>query len=274
MAAKPVLARLPDVSAEVELQRTTKKLAAGGVDYRFDPPQAADRQAPGAEAERYPQSPTLKSELIFSPHASRTHQPHVFERSRPAERRMRTPRHASPVLPASNPFAIPRTRLIDTLSPLIRFVTLFALFTAAGTWAQVTGLFGTPARRPAEAPTTTAQEPVNPAAKTADRAGSPPSSAGPARTTPESNTRVGRVRDNDDYAKLRGDIVPDTISASELGVGSPILFGAAGNALPRVQTTELPQDGGEGDTDRNHCTTNSPAVAQAPGTSIDTPSPR
>jgi hypothetical protein len=240
LAAKPVLARLPDVSGEVEVQRSAKKVAAGGVGYRFDPPQATARQAPTMTARPLPQRPTLKSELQYTPHTSRANQPHMFERNRPAARTTRTTRSASPILPQSNTFAIPRRRLIDSISPFIQFATLVALVAAAGTWVQVVGLRNVPASRTGEAPTTTAQEPANPTTKTAERGAGAPTSTGPKRTTPEANTRVGRKQD-DDFARLRGDILPVSPSVDELTPAMPDLIGANGTALPRVQTTELPE---------------------------------
>ena len=116
-------------------------------------------------------------------------------------------RRESPVLPHTNPFANPRPGLLDTIAPFLRFATLVALFTAAGLWYQVAGLRNKTAKA-VDAPGTTAQEPTNPATKTAERPSGSSTSAGPAGTTPEPNTRIGRTRDNDDYAKLRGDILP------------------------------------------------------------------
>jgi hypothetical protein len=82
-----VLARLPDVSAELQLQRSATKPAAGDVGYRFDP--AQPKVAPPVKSGelRRQQPPSLKSELLYSPQTARPLRPHVFERGRTAERK-------------------------------------------------------------------------------------------------------------------------------------------------------------------------------------------
>ena len=153
LAAKPVLARLPDVSAELLRQRP----AAGRVGYRFDPPENSARgsRIGEADASRVP----LKHELIYSPQTTRTRQPHVFERGRTADRQARLPRRESPILPRSNPFALPRRRMFDSIAPVLRFLTLFALFTAAATWFQVARERNEAMNMPSEPDATTAQDP-------------------------------------------------------------------------------------------------------------------
>jgi hypothetical protein len=96
----PVLVRLPNVTVQpppagLPSSRSTK---SKGVEYRFDPPQTRSRQPAG---------------------------PHDDDRH--------APRRGSPVLPSSNPFSIPGSTLQESLSPLVRFVMLFILVTAAGT---------------------------------------------------------------------------------------------------------------------------------------------
>ena len=144
------------------MRRSAKQVAAGVVGYRFDPPQ-------GTGATAALQRPKLKAELLHTHQTSSTSRPHMFERSRAAARKTRTTRTASPILPQSNTFAIPRRRLIDSISPVMQFATLVALFAAAGTWVQVVGLRNTPASRTDDSPVTTAQEPADPATKTAER---------------------------------------------------------------------------------------------------------
>ncbi len=150
---------------------------------------------------------TLKSELIYSPRTSRPLQPHVFERARATQRHTRVPHRESPILPRTNPFANPRRGLIDAIVPVLRFATLVALFTAAGTWLQMT-FHNQPVATPTKSPKATVQHPAASAAKTVDRPVQPPTAVGPVGTTPESGTKVGRVRENDDFARLRGDILP------------------------------------------------------------------
>jgi len=228
LTGKPVLARLPDVTAEAELQRTAGKTSAS-VGYRFDPPQSA-----GASSASPAERRTLKSELIYSPRRQRTHEPHVFSHARAASRNSR---RESPILPNSNPFENPRRRLIDSISPVIRFVTLVVLFTAAGIWVQVMGRHTAPPTKP-QPPTTTVDERMTPATKTAERPDGTPTAIGPGRTTPEANRHMGHARVDKPYATLRGDILslpaPETIATSVSG---------AGESLPRLQVAELPKAG-------------------------------
>lgn len=101
----PVLARLPDVSLPAAQNANPSKRAnaAGFVEYRFDPPQA---------------QPTKT-------------QAHALRRDKP--RKYRRTGRPSPVLPNTNPFAIPAITLRDRLAPLIRFAVMFTLFTVLGT---------------------------------------------------------------------------------------------------------------------------------------------
>ena len=244
--AKPVLARLPDVSSELLRLRPGKGSGGNQVGYRFDPAQTSDRGARAADGSQPPQSTTLKSELVYAPQSPR---PHVFERSRTAERSARLPRRESPVLPRSNPFSIPRRGLLDSLTPALRFMTLVVLFAAAGTWFQLSGTRNQPALEN-ETPKTTADQPASPAPKSTERPAHLPTALGPVGTTPEAKTRVGRSRSSNDFATLRGDImpiVPSTPHESLNDVATPTfpsLVGAGGGELPRVQTVELPKAGG------------------------------
>lgn len=267
LAARPVLARLPDVSAEVQLLRTEQR-AAGSVGYRFDPPQGSERRDSTVYAERSPRFPTLKSELIYAPQASRGQRPHMFERSRAGMRSSQSTRGESPILPRTNPFAIPQRGILDSLTPFLRFATLVALFTAAGIWIQTTAFREKTQVKPSETPSTTAQEPTNPAAKTAERPGSTSTSAtGPVRTTPEANERIGRERESD-FAMLRGDILPVTPTINQTTGAMPGLIGANGE-LPHVQTTEMPAADAPCDA------TQTPEVARIPhGFSTRQTSPR
>jgi len=204
--AAPVLARLPDVSADLPAARAAIKPAAPNLGYRFDPPEASDRGSQTAELGRPAESRTLKSELVYAPQASRALRPHVFDRARTTERPARVPRRESPILPRSNPFAIPRRGILDSILPALRFATLVALFAAAGTWIQHGRFSSQPANESVDSPTTAA-EPAAPNTKTADQPVQAPTAVGPVGTTPKAATRVGRVRDNNDFATLRGDVL-------------------------------------------------------------------
>ncbi len=90
--------------------------------------------------------------------------------------------------------------------PVLRFATLVALFAAAGTWIQHGRFSSQPANESVNSPTTAA-EPAAANAKTADQPVQAPTAVGPAGTTPKPAARVGRVRQNDDFATLRGDVL-------------------------------------------------------------------
>jgi hypothetical protein len=262
------LAQLPDVSAELQRQRAASK-PTGSIGYRFDPPQANASEKLSDSAAPSSAFPTLKSELVYAPRASRSQKPHVFDRTRVASRPPYTLRRESPVLPKSNPFAIPRRGLVDSIAPVVRFLTLVALFTAVGTWVQIMKLRGQESKNVAEPPATTAQQPAAPISKTAERAATAPRSSGPTGTKAEPNTRVGRARVNEDFAKLRGDILPVRIAPETISPGIPDLVGANGSTLPRVRMTEPSgtdtQAGANGDVE-------APELARIPGFTTKMPS--
>jgi hypothetical protein len=235
--AKAVLARLPDVTVETELQRTVAKTAAGGVDYRFDPPQTSPRTS-AANSEVGARSVTLRSELVYVPHNARMHRPHAFGRERV---NVKTRRRESPILPSSNLFENPPRRLLDAIAPAVRFVTLVVLFAAAGTWIHMLGRHGATPAKPIDPPTTTVDEHVVPAAKTAERPVVGPTASGPIGMTPETNWRVATAQDDHDYARLRGDI----LSVPQPAYGLEVITadaGKHGSSLPRLQTVDVPQN--------------------------------
>jgi hypothetical protein len=225
--------------------------------------------------------------MIFSPRTSRAHQPHVFERSRAALRQSRGTRRDSPILPRTDPFAIPRRRILDSLAPFLQFAMLVALFTAAGTWIQMNRFQRTPAAKPADeqrvgqalltpmTPHDHRDDGGRPVAepKTAERPAGSATSAGPVRTTPESNTRVARARKDKDFAQLRGEILPVPSSADDLNFEMPEL-GSASGELPRVQTTETPMAEVADDPVPSEEATRVPEVARIPGFTIANPAPR
>lgn len=274
-----MLARLPDVTADLPAQRSAKQSSAGKVGYRFDPPQKADHGSRTAVPEQPSEIRNPKLELPNTPQNSRPPQPHVFERGRIAERQPRLPRRESPILPQSNPFAIPRRRLVDSVTPVLRFLTLVALFTAAGTWVQVVGRHSRPESESIEPPKTASQGPTNSSTtKTVDRPAESPTAAGPVGTTPESGTRVGRVRENDDFAAVQKET-----DVAKRSVDAPVfatldLVGANGGPLPHVQTTEPAVTGvGDdparfGDPARDAEAARAPEIARLPGFIIEIPS--
>jgi hypothetical protein len=145
----PVLACLPDVTPQPARQQpaaeqTTVKAAVG---YRFDPPQR------------------------HSLHSTR----------RLADIR-RVDRRRSSILPRSDPFSIPASRLQETLAPAIRFLMLVALFTVAGTLLLVTGV-GSRQRQTPERSSPAARSPsLEPTVTTVEPTQAPPTAAGPIGT--------------------------------------------------------------------------------------------
>src|SRR4051812_28474690 len=147
----PVLARLPDVSDVTAPSQPGTPNAIAATNYRFDRPQNAQIQSG---------TYTSSSSASLNAKLGAAHQPHAFGRSR--EHR-RIPRRASSVLPRSNPFAIPSATLMDSLAPALRFITLVALFTAAGIWLQTMSTrSATPLSAPAEQPKTAGGTPTGP----------------------------------------------------------------------------------------------------------------
>jgi hypothetical protein len=236
LGAAPVLAQLPNVSGELPIANVSQRTAPQHAGYRFDPPQAIDRRVREPQKDES-QFRTLKSELVYSPRTPRALQPHVFDRARAARRQKPASRRESPILPRSNTFAIPRRGLFDVLAPALQFAMLVALFAAAGTWLQL-NIFRDPnALERLEAAKATLLHSPSASAKAVSRPISAPTAVGPIGTTPQSGPRVGRVRANDDFATLRGDVLPVTPPATEAAGDVPALVGPG---LPQVQTTELP----------------------------------
>jgi hypothetical protein len=242
LTAKAVLARLPDVTAETELQRVVAKTSAGGVGYRFDPPQNS-RLSCTSNSEPRSRAATLRSELVYVPVNRRLHQPHVFARERSASR---GPRQESPILPRSNPFENPQRRLVDSVAPAMKFITLVVLFAAAGTWIQLLVHHDPPAAIEIQPPSTTVEDRVAPTTKTAERPLGGATSSGPIGAIPEANRHMGRVREDHGFARLRGDIlsVPG-VQALEVAATQS---GDHGSALPRLQIAELQAAAGDGPT--------------------------
>lgn len=236
----PLLARLPDVSAELPAPNPSPKSELPHkLGYRFDPPQASSRAGRTAEDDRTAPFRTLKSELVYAPHSTRPLHPHVFEKSwmKPIQSRLK-PRESS-ILPRSSPFSTPRRSMAEVLTPYIQFLTLVALFAAAGVWVQANNKSHANKDR-SQSPETATQQSDNAPTKTVDRPVHNPTAIGPVTTTPENSVRLGRVRSSNDFARLSGDILPigPSEAATMEAVSAPNSTPAAGTALPQVQMAE------------------------------------
>jgi hypothetical protein len=267
LGAAPLLAQLPDVSDELSADKAAQRTAPQRPGYRFDPPQATDRRSrePQKNASQFR---TLKAELVYAPRTPRPLQPHVFDRARAAQRQKPAYRRESPILPRSNTFAIPRGGMFDVLAPALQFALLVALFAAAGTWVQLNLFRDREALDRLEGAKASLHSPT-PSANTVSRPVSAPTAVGPVGTTPESGPRVGRVREKDDFATLRGDILPATTAVAETAGDSPALVGPG---LPQVQTTDLPTIAIRSATMNNDQAERPAEVARVPGFSDKLPS--
>lgn len=219
----PVLARLPDVGDRLRdsAARSNKAAAAGFVNYRFDPPQtAASRTAPVTSAARSVQSAGVA--------ASGTAEPHVFHRSQRTDRRERLMRLDSMALPTSDPFAIPQSRLSDTLAPVGRFLLLFALFTAAGTAFLMSTR---PAEIKVDLPSTTAQQEIGtPAIENRSKNEPTPTAAGPlGNTVPRTGTRTKDGNQSATRHRKSAAVGPTTSTQVATSSGQP---------LPQVRTAD------------------------------------
>src|SRR5436190_20709719 len=206
-----VLARLPDASADVPAERFAKPVVPGGIEYRFDPPQPSDSSArtPG------------------SAQAATSQQPHMLDRGH-----RRIPARESSVLPRSNPFSNPRPRLVDSVAPAVRFLTMVMLFTAAGIWFQMMGRHAQPTRS-TEPPKTAAHPAAAPAKNADDHTVPAPTATGPIEARPDSDARVGRA-DGDDFA-TRDNSAAGPVPTAHPTVAPPHFLISAGSHVPRVR---------------------------------------
>jgi hypothetical protein len=262
----PVLARLPEASAEGLVERLAKPGESGRIEYRFDPPQTREAGT---------QTPSSVQGTI-------SQQPHMLDRGRSTSTRG-IPRRESPVLPRSNPFSNPRPRLVDSVAPAVRFLTMAVLFTAAGLWFQMLGRDSAAPTRSIEPPKTAAQPAVAPA-KSVDHHTVPlPTATGPIESQPESGARVGRV-DGDDFASR--DSAAGPAPAVRPTATPPHFLISAGSQVPRVRVSdsdptavdgtaqgaaENPDQAPGGDATGNTESSESPAVARYPGFLMDIP---
>jgi hypothetical protein len=201
------------------------------VSYRFDPPQSDER---GARMAISAGSTGIQRPERLGSHAPA--EPHILRRT------ARESRGASPILPRSDPFAIPSARLHERLAPVLHFLFLFALFTAAGTWILTTSRrtepnveFTEPASAAAQ-PSLEPQTLTAPSNKIIEPPTSTPTAAGPLGTmTPRTGLRAtpdGRPADDNPQATTARD------------AAAPRVADAGSQPLPRARTRDLEQAGG------------------------------
>jgi hypothetical protein len=214
--AHPVLARLPDVANQPLPQpRAASAAAAGFVDYRFDMPAGAEE--------------------VEAPRRLRV-QPPAFKRSPHSERRSRPFGGSSRVLPASNPFEFSATSTLDRLAPVARFLTLFLLFTAIGTFVLSTTREHSSEPKHEHAPSAAAptevEQRLEPTSTTDHPTIASPKAFGPLGAN--SSKPADDAGDLLDFATQS-----ETQSTEVRPEGPPSLAGANGEPLPQVQTTEV-----------------------------------
>lgn len=264
----PMLARLLDVSDDPIVAKEAALAAAQSqAGYRIDSHLTGEQTWRGSTAfigkpresmgDRHASTSTLRSELVFAPKRGGPPRPHLFERSRTVIRPAREQGRFSPMSSQSSLQAAQRRRLIELLAPALRFIVLAALFTAAGTWVQMTafrkqGVGNTnqpvPSATSRSAPTAAATAPTAaaiapapstaPATPTTNANTSNPSaeqtpsaqetSSGPVSRVPTAPSHVAQPRSDNGFAQLSGGILPLASDATD----------AANLELPRVQMAE------------------------------------
>ena len=147
-------------------------------DYRFDPPQARS-----------------------------LHHPHDGDTRRGVSRR------ESPILPRTDPFAIPSPGVMETFGPIVRLVLLIALFTAAGVILLAGGNDQQPSvREKTSAETTVTKQSLEPAAVVAEASASASTAAGPASVPDSSKLKPLKLRV--DLGDPVDEPAPDAVQAS------------------------------------------------------------
>jgi hypothetical protein len=211
-----VLARLPDVSGQPPIDPRSARAAAGFVDYRFDLPAGSEASIDHGRADA----------------PRKTTQPHMFQRSSLAEQRSRPFGSRSRVLPDSNPFSIPAISLLDRLAPVGRFLVLFVLFTAVGTFLlssrreEASSEPGRPRPRSASSPSGVRQS-LEPALPRTEH----PSIATPSAFGPLGSNAKSTTHDPPSTVEVMESVeVPQT--------PAPRLARVDGDLLPQVQTTD------------------------------------
>jgi hypothetical protein len=210
----PLLARLPDVSEALPV--TERLIQAPSVEpfgYRIDPPQAAGARHHAIRA-------TVAG--AASPPHSLPHRPRMERRPRPL-------RQTSPVLPQSNPFTIPRPSLLDTIAPVVRFVTLVALFAAAGTWFQLVARRNAPASKPDVPTKTSVRQPIQATEAPREKSASQSTAAGPLGAT----ARRAITNNQAGYPTAVANSTSTKVVAAQAELAAD-----SGVTLPRLRTAE------------------------------------
>lgn len=230
----PVLVRLPNVTVEPNAGRPSSSSMPGGNEYRFDPPQSTSHSN---------QAASNHSSSSHS-HAVSTPQPHLYDRRRAIGERG-FPRRESPILPNTNPFSNPRPRLIDSVAPAVRFLTMVTLFTAAGIWIQMAGRHAASSVRSSETLKTAAQPELTPAKNVGDRTAPAPTATGPIQSAPEPGARVSQT-DREDFA-VRENSAAGPVPTGHPTVTPPHFLISAGSNVPRVRVADsTADDAGQG----------------------------
>jgi hypothetical protein len=216
IGVQPELARLPDVTTPPPAQDHTGRAAAAGfVDYRFDMPAGTE------EAESRPR---LRL------------QPPAFRRSAPGERRSRPFGVPSRALPESHPFAFPTTSTIERLAPAVRFLTLFLLFTAIGTFVLSTTRNGADQPEQENAPSAAApagiEQKLEPTTIEEHPTIATPKAFGPLGANVHEPAEEPATTEE-------FELPPPTAESTASTERLPSLESADGEPLPKVQTTEM-----------------------------------
>jgi hypothetical protein len=142
-------------------------------------------------------------------------------------------RGPSRIQPDTDPFSIPTTSLYDRLAPAAQFLTLFALFTAAGTAFLMSSGFAKQSHEATQSPTpcatpatTTVRQILEPVTDEIEQATTAPSASGPLGSKAAANVE-------DVFAGIDGRPAVDTDKPSTTSTAA-----AASEPLPRVQTSE------------------------------------
>jgi hypothetical protein len=163
-------------------------------------------------------------------------------------------------LPQTNPFSNPRPRLIDSLAPAVRFLTMVTLFTAAGLWIQMTGRHGASTASSSGTPNAAAQPEFTPAKNVGDRTTPAPTATGPIQSAPEPGARVSQT-DREDFA-VRENTASGPVPMERPMVIPPHFLISAGTNVPRVRVSDSTADeAGEGSSQPEEAA----AVAHFPG---------
>jgi hypothetical protein len=184
------------------------------VDYRFDMPACAEESAT---------------------HSRQRVQPPVFKRAPRLEHRSRYFSGPSRALPGSNPFAIPAASLINRLAPVVRFLAMFLIFTAVGTFVLST------TRERASEPKR--EQTPSASAPTGVKQTLEPTSdvEHPTIATPKVFGPLGAHPSDDAFESLPSlEVESEQTNKPETEAERlPSLAGANGEPLPQVRTTEM-----------------------------------